>query len=872
MTFAGAVTIVGVLLSASPGRAQSPPAWRSAVPIPVATAELAAAVNSDNAHRSLLLLDVVRILFDAPNAPQDPNSEMRARVVALLRQAASPSAVTVPLPLTPAIWRESILRRRVPDAELIAEIISTRETALLYYGLSALDDETLAWLAGDRETLALIGRHPGAFAAFGRSLRVRDGCVVVPGGPAAAARWQQVVGADPSMPRAFVRALLESDRGRTAFLYDTIAHLDPARRAFALAGALDALAGVFRGFAPEWDAETRPFGRPQLDPSLLLKAIRLGRDGRASGPAGRDIWERVFRDDGGIDLAFREVPPWRPPDTDRAVDAAWLAARVHDVAYTTGRRRLETFLFGQRTFAAAGDEPHVVASVLRAFASMPALLLTLERMGVRDAATLLEAARRARAVHDTGEARAISVFQSAIAIAERGVRSGALTPGAARALVVSLVAVPVSSASDYERRLAEWFRSDLFRAAPQPPLASSDPVEEGVLAILAGARDGRPAPRVEWEGVSYRVDPAAAEMARLRRIRARQEGLTLDAAIAALLGAGRGSANDAREASRAFAQTLRSVVYAAHLGDPEGPALAAENVAVKHDLGVQSPQPGAKPMNAWRLPIEVFGGNVGWHVQGSLLGLDHALRRLSLRRLDAARLPDGPTMPVLERRTAMLTVALANPHALTDEGRDRAAAALARGRKRLDALDGDPARADAILSDAGLGGLRREAVKWALAHAPGEAPETFSLVELLWLGGAGGLDEWGAAALPTTGCLCLRMPEPGAWEDLSGRPSGGLLATLGADVNLRLAEALAARRLPAALMPAVLAFAMQDALDGARLAYLDDWQAFGRAARAIAEHRIDDYIAALTADGPLVPAPRGTGALDAGSRQPATGN
>jgi hypothetical protein len=860
MAFARVVAVVGLLLSASSGSAHT--SARTAVPIPVTTAELAAIVDSGNHHRSLLLLDIVRIIFDAPDAPESASGRLRARVMEALRTSPAVSKETVPLPLTPSLWCDAILERPVPDTELVAAILSSRQTALLYYGLSALDEETLGWLATDREALAHIRKHSGAFSAFGRSVRVRGGRVLVPGGSGAAPLWQRVIGADPANPRAFVRALFQSDRGRTAFLYDTIAHLDPPRQQFALAGSIDALAGVFRDFAREWDAELRPFARPQVDPSLLLLATRIDRDGRVAGPLGRGMWERVFRDDGAVDLAFREVAPWRASADDGPVDAAWLAGRVHEVTYTIGRRRLDTFLHAQRVFDGTSAEPHAVASVLRAFASMPALMLTLERIGVRDARTLLAAARHARAVNDAGDdgvrGGAISVFQVAVVFVERGVRSRALTTGSALKLIESLVAIPVEDGRDYDVRVAAWMRADLFRAAPQPTLESTDPVEEAVLGVLAGTASGRPTPPVEWEGQKFRVDPAAAELARLRRVRQIQGGPSLDTAIAALAARDRKGGRAGEDARRDFVAALRTVLYASQLGDPEGPALAAENVALRHNLGLASSRPANRPMNAWKLATEFFGGAEGWRVEGSLLGLDQALRRLSLRRLDPAQLPTGPTMAVLERRTAMLTTALVNPHALTDEGRDRAAAALARGRKRLEAIGSNPALLDDILADAALSEWRREALRWAIAHAPGEIADAFSIVEIFWLGGGGGLDEWGAAALPMTGCLCLTMPRPVAWEDLAGRPAAGLLASLGADVNLRLADALSARRLPAALMPAILAFAMQDVLDDARPAYLDDWMAFSRTVRAIGDARIDDYIAALAADGPLVPASRGT--------------
>jgi hypothetical protein len=70
---------------------------------------------------------------------------------------------------------------------------------------------------------------------------------------------------------------------------------------------------------------------------------------------------------------------------------------------------------------------------------------------------------------------------------------------------------------------------------------------------------------------------------------------------------------------------------------------------------------------------------------------------------------------------------------------------------------------------------------------------------------------------------------------------------------LRTSEALAARHLPAALMRGVAAFSMQDAMDNARMAFADDWLSLAFAARDLKDDRFDDYVAALTASGPLVP-------------------
>jgi hypothetical protein len=212
-----------------------------------------------------------------------------------------------------------------------------------------------------------------------------------------------------------------------------------------------------------------------------------------------------------------------------------------------------------------------------------------------------------------------------------------------------------------------------------------------------------------------------------------------------------------------------------------------------------------------------------------------------------------------ERQVVSLSVALMNARLLTDAGRDEIAAALARGRARLDALDGSEADLDDAARDAGLSPWRREALRWTIAHDSARRREHLSPVELMWLGrprltDAIALDAWGAATLPIDGCACLEMPRPSPWEQLAGRPSQGLLATRGADVSIVVADTLAALDLPAQIAPGVLAFAAQEAMYQARPAHFDDWSGFSRAASAISRDALVDYIAAQTAGGPLLPA------------------
>jgi hypothetical protein len=131
----------------------------------------------------------------------------------------------------------------------------------------------------------------------------------------------------------------------------------------------------------------------------------------------------------------------------------------------------------------------------------------------------------------------------------------------------------------------------------------------------------------------------------------------------------------------------------------------------------------------------------------------------------------------------------------------------------------------------------------------------FSGTELLVLGGADldRLRAWGMSMVVAEGCLCSRLTPPGRWPTLLGRPPLGLTASAVADLNLHVATMLRDLRLPAPIAKVVLSGAMQDFIDEVRPSDDADWITLSRAARSVTRERIEDYVAAATAGGPLVP-------------------
>jgi hypothetical protein len=71
------------------------------------------------------------------------------------------------------------------------------------------------------------------------------------------------------------------------------------------------------------------------------------------------------------------------------------------------------------------------------------------------------------------------------------------------------------------------------------------------------------------------------------------------------------------------------------------------------------------------------------------------------------------------------------------------------------------------------------------------------------------------------------------------------------ELNLRVTVLLADLRVPATLFPAVMALATQDFIDSVPLVYADDWAALARRASTLSRERVEDYVSAVIASGPV---------------------
>ena len=443
--------------------------------------------------------------------------------------------------------------------------------------------------------------------------------------------------------------------------------------------------------------------------------------------------------------------------------------------------------------------------------------------------------------------------------------------------------------------------------------SAAGPMERAAIRLLAGPATAEPRLLV-WEGTRYRLDLRKAEAMRIVKTfgdAARPELSSAEAAVNAAdalsesgitreslrrlsqalakiapidaegeaaerTGAGRrregavvaelqraAAAGDIRGAARLapelrlladqlFARGLMALAYAAALGQRDGISIAAADAAGRHDFGLR---PTMTMMSPWRLPMWGTDARQRWHVGGSLLNLDVALAEFAVVRLSLKPGP-RPTLNDADRRAFLESMVLVEPLSATDADRDSITSAIRRGRTRLGSVR-TISEAHQVADRSSLSAARRSLLPWIVAHDPERVPAFLSPVELLWLGLDGAptetLHAWGTVAGSRLGCLCLRMIDRRPWETFAGRWNSGMMASAFPDLNLRLAELLKELQMPAALLGPVLTSATLDFVNSAISRDPDDRRGLVEFVADLRVERVEQYLALLTNDGPLVP-------------------
>ena len=677
--------------------------------------------------------------------------------------------------------------------------------------------------------------------------------------------------------------------------------------------ALRDLYSVFVQTDPEWTVSELPFLRPPHDTGLLLSLSALTTGGDFAGPAYRKLWSRGVESNDIPDPDDRQMrEPDEDGLADAAFLAGLLAGKLPPARRLVVER---IAFAQRNFLNATPDEMQGVLVALRAYGRFRGLMLTLDRIGIRSARIYEQATRQARAIEAQDPSRAVPLlaqFQGALALLERLVRTGAVASASVDELVASLCALRLAEGR-YDGRLAAWVFTRLMPVLPpslpgatlearvlngllehgQSPSAFSWEGESYVVDFTAdGAR--LQAARTKQGGTSLDVlrtvyehlEALAREGLTLADIAAQTKGLR---SAAAALTAGRPwpdipdevpnvkravdeavrdlndirrdrdvvrSSRIARELTETIdyllGETLTALAYLPAVDDASRTA-ASTDLSHRHLFGFATINGDEGRLVPWRRPARGSALVEGDALTGSLFGIDVALAHRRLRRLSSTGLPEAPRLTPNDSITMTEAVPLLNPRMLSDTDRDRIGESVERGRARVAAAAGDPLALDALAAEASIAPSRRELLRWTALHHQAESATMFSMAELFALGGGArtGLDPWGTAHESVTGCYCVSFPDEAAWPFAVGRASTGSVAARFGGLNIRIATLLSELDVPASLFPIVMAFATQEYIETVPAVHADDWAALHTRAMAMTRERVEDYVSAIVANGPV---------------------
>jgi hypothetical protein len=807
--------------------------------------------------------------------------------------------------------------RSAPHGLLSAIVQSRSAALLYYGVLSLDDETRAWLTGQPELIAEVVSQHAGAFVVAAPAVRVSGGRMRVPGGAPAEASWKALAGVGVDQPAAFIRALLTRDDGRLAHFFAATGSLNERQIAFALQldvpeaeDRLEAARRLQAAFARAdvgWDIEHRPFWRPALDPALLASDLRLDASGAPVLPGTQEFWKLVFAATPPRDAALVSTIADGGP-----VEFGWLCQQVFGTDPAFSARRYRSVLFASRlglSLMPANVRDSVEA--IRAVSDYPALAAVLERGRVQDAAVLARAARRAAQLSSIDNlpraARAIAQYQGALNVLARAASRRSISPERLAELVVSLSAVDPGDEGDYEGALLRWLEAHI-------PHKAGGAREADLLRLVAGTAPAEPR-LVVWEGTRYRVDHAYGETVRISRLLGEdarpyvssaaelvamadsleaqelpvgtvQRAAAHLAAVAQAVGwepaadwtgdvaeryqaisrtltaaAGAGDVGGARPLARPLralsddllARGLLELTYAIALGQPERAWVTAGDVAKRHTFGIRP----ATRRPAWELPTISTGLRSGFGLTGALLGLDVALADLALVRLSSKPPPRRPMLADVDRKAFIQAVPLVEPAWLTDHDMQRVVSAMRKGRERAAALQSaDDARAFA--AELRMNPSRAGVLSWMVTHdrqrvAAFLSPGELLLSDLGEVPDDSTLHAWGAPALSRNGCLCLRLPRREPGEAVAGRWGTGIAVSTFPDLNLRLAELLTELQMPASLLGPVLASATLDFVNTVISRDEDDRRGLMEFVQALDAQRLEQYLALLTTDGPLVP-------------------
>jgi len=204
------------------------------------------------------------------------------------------SSVPVPVLFAESDWTKASKKNYIESSkDLLDTMLIDPKVARLYWALSKLDLETSKSL---QQSIGIGKLLPYAAVVdfYGRRLCISGGRVIVPGGVSAEPAWQDLVGASPTNPAAFVQKLLARDKGWLAAYFDALSRVSGNQQAYFTDP--HRLGLFYDGLRAPDSRPTATRGAFRPAPGLLLLATRLQleNNGQPRVPGNLEVWNDIL--------------------------------------------------------------------------------------------------------------------------------------------------------------------------------------------------------------------------------------------------------------------------------------------------------------------------------------------------------------------------------------------------------------------------------------------------------------------------------------------------------------------------------------------------------------------------------------------------
>ncbi len=195
-----------------------------------------------------------------------------------------------PVVLDEAKWLGTFFPKEKPSGGLAEVLARDPRAAKTYAGLATMGERVRNALLAGTDLKQLAEKHADLIYRYSSTFALRGSQAAVPGGPAAEAVWEKVVGSPVASPARFFRALLEKDEGKLLAYFDLVGQLDARHQRFLTLNAarISRFYELFRESPDISQGATLEAGSSSY--LQFLEEIPLDADLRVLFPGSPEVW------------------------------------------------------------------------------------------------------------------------------------------------------------------------------------------------------------------------------------------------------------------------------------------------------------------------------------------------------------------------------------------------------------------------------------------------------------------------------------------------------------------------------------------------------------------------------------------------------